>query len=311
MGVGAAGRLAPAMLLPLVSLEQSFRLARGHSPEDVAAALRHGAPLGRLIEHHDCLTRCMDRLGHLIADYEAADDCLPCGVVVVADRLRRGRGRFDRDWHAPDGGAWLALAWSDCLLPAQARLLPLAAGVACCETLRDCGVDACIKWVNDVHVGGRKIAGILSETLRGPRRGDITHCLGIGVNVNNTDFPGELRETATSLRLVSGGGTDLDLLRLRLLVKLRWNIGLLHLDEARSLAAGLEEGGSEDESLVLRAWRGLSDTVGRRVEYGFDVQRSPDYQATALGVDACGGLVLALDDGGRITEYGGEIRYLD
>ncbi len=311
MGVGSAGRLAPALLLPLVAAEESFRLSLGHAAEEVSAILRYGAPLGRLIEHHLCLPRCMDRLVALIAAYEAADDCLPCGVVVAADRLDRGRGRFERDWHAPAGGAWLALAWSDCLLPEQARLLPLAAGVACCETLRDHGVDARIKWVNDVHVGGRKIAGILSETLRGPRRGGITHCLGVGINVNNCDFPPHLQGTATSLRLLLGADTDLDLLRLRLLVKLRWNIGLLHLAEVRALAAGLEERGQSADSLLLEAWRGLSDSAGRRVEYGFDVYRAPDYQATALGIDACGGLVLALDDGSRITEYGGEIRYLD
>jgi len=288
-----------------------LRLAGGFSRETVTAALRHGAPLGRLIEHHVALPRCMGRLAAMMAEYEARGDALPCGTVVVADRLEEGRGRFAREWHAPGGGAWLAVAWSDSLMADQLALLPFAAGVACCETLREYAVDARIKWVNDVHVRGRKIAGILTETLYGPQRGQCMHCLGIGVNVNNAIFPPALRNSAVSLRQLLSRPVNLNRLRLQLLIKLRWNIGLLHFQEARALSLLLDETAEGEEALVLRNWRKLSDTLGRRVEYGFDVQHAPAYRATVLALDGRGGLEMALDDGTRLTEYGGEIRYLD
>ncbi|MCI5126497.1 MAG: hypothetical protein D3925_18970 [Candidatus Electrothrix sp. AR5] len=61
--------------------------------------------------------------------------------------------------------------------------------------------------------------------------------------------------------------------------------------------------------MLLAVWRKLSDTAGQRVEYGFDIEQKPLYQAHALEIDSCGGLVMELGDGSRVTEYSGEIVY--
>ena len=202
----------------------------------------------------------------------------------------------------------MAMAWPDTLLPEFSRLLPFAVGLACCRTIRNYQVDGRLKWVNDVLVQGKKIAGILCETVL-RRGGDRYHLLGVGVNGNNQIFPEELQGTATSIAGQLGHDVDLSEFIGRLLAELNWSIGLLHYDEELALQEqhGCEQGRS---SLLLTAWQQFSDSLGRRVVYGFDVQEKPLYKALVTGFDPCGGLIMELEDGSTITEYSGEIRYL-
>jgi len=106
----------------------------------------------------------------------------------------------------------------------------------------------------------------------------------------------------------------------RLLVKLRWNIGLLYYEETRRLEvlggiAKRHEAGAEnmhgDEHLLLKSYNGLTDIFNRRVLFGFDVQKNPLFEAVVVGLDNSGGLLLELDDASRIVQHSGEIIYLD
>jgi BirA family transcriptional regulator, biotin operon repressor / biotin---[acetyl-CoA-carboxylase] ligase len=304
---------------PPTTLELALREYRAGDPfrrffADVPAGcfarvLRYGAPVGSRIEEHEAIPRCMDRLKELIASRDAAQGPLPSGTVVMARELANGCGRFDREWHAPRGGLWLALAWADTLLPEYARLLPLAAGTACCEAVRHFGVAASLKWVNDLHLQGRKVGGILCETFSGGPAGDRYHLIGIGINCNNVFFPEPLRESALSMREALGAPVPLDKFALVLLGCLTWHFGLVHLQEELDLASGKDSADPPAESLVIEAWRRVSDTPGRRVIYGYDVVRRPLYAAVAEGVDPWGGLRLRLSDGTLLTEYSGEILY--
>ena len=252
----------------------------------------------------------MARLRQLIGRARTRGTSLASGTVVVADSLSGSTGRFDRSWHAPEGGLWLALAWADTLLPRYSALLPLAAGIACCETVLGLGVQGAIRWVNDVHLAGRKLAGILSETMTGPD-GERFHLLGIGLNVNNLDFPPELVAAATSLRAVTGCCYDRRAVAIRLLARLSWNIGLVHYCEERGLGEEVAVPTGRDTAPLIDRWRLLADSLGRRVVYGYDVVASPLYRARVVDIDPAGGLRMALDDGALLTEYSGEIRYLD
>lgn len=290
-----------------------FRTRYSHVPDPVAdKILRYGSPLGSLIECHDKISRCMQRLRVMIAETEAQGIALPSGTVVMAYELQSGSGRFNRTWHAPRGGLWLAVAWADTLLPEYTRLLPLAAGTACCEAIRSYGIDAAIKWVNDIHVYGRKIGGILCETHSAGAAGDRYHLVGIGINCNVEEFPDELQGSAVSMHEILGVPVDLDHFALNLLASLIWNFGQVHLQEEYDLEKrGSDPSMNKKNSMVVDAWLQLSDTLGRRVRYGYDVVRQPLYSAKVIDIDPQGGLVMQLDDGGTVTEYSGEIIYLD
>ena len=106
----------------------------------------------------------------------------------------------------------------------------------------------------------------------------------------------------------------------RLLAKLRWNIGLLYYQEALDLEKhgtiierrGAQPGSSsQDEHLLLQSYKGLTDIYNRRVLFGFDVFQNPLIEATVLGLDHTGALILELDDSSKVVQHSGEIIYLD
>jgi BirA family biotin operon repressor/biotin-[acetyl-CoA-carboxylase] ligase len=184
--------------------------------------------------------------------------------------------------------------------------------MACCEAIRSYGIEARIKWVNDVHVAGRKICGVLCESFASATFAEEYVLIGVGLNINNLAFPAELGATAVSMKEILGRDTDLTGFAARLLAKFSWNFGLLCHDEAQRLAADDGSGAHLPESLLLSAWRELSDTVGRKVWFGFDVQQKPQYRAEVLGIAPDGGIILRhLESGAEIVEHSGELLYID
>jgi BirA family biotin operon repressor/biotin-[acetyl-CoA-carboxylase] ligase len=287
------------------------RLLR-YPSEVVHAVYRYGAPVGSTIQHLPLAERLMPLARQRINEYEARGQSCPSGLVFLADELTDGRGRFQRSWHAPPGGLWLTLVMANTLLPESMRLYPLAAGMACCEAVRSYGIDARLKWVNDVHVAGRKICGVLCESFTSAAHGEEYILIGVGLNINNLTFPPELGASAVSMKEILGRDTDLASFGARLLAKFAWSFGLLCYDEAQRLNADDGSGAQLPDSLLLGAWRELSDTVGRRVWFGFDVQQEPQYRAEVLGIAQDGGIILRhLESGAEIVEHSGELLYID
>ncbi len=247
----------------------------------------------------------MNQARKLVNESEQSGCSFASGTVILADELIGGKGRFQRIWHAPLGGIWMTVVLVNTFVPAISRLLPLAAGVAACETVRQFAIPARLKWVNDVQVHGKKVAGILVESFIGSKSGEEYILIGLGLNVNNSDFPAELSSLACSMKEVGGASYNQQQVITDLLAKLRWNIGLLAYQEEQQLA------GMEECTLLQDQWRKLSDCVGKQVAYGHDVQQDHQYEAQILGLDDDGGLRMKLtEDGVVITEYGGEIVYL-
>ncbi len=272
--------------------------------------LRYGAVVGSSLSFFPSLDRGMDHARKIINDHEDSGLSFASGMIIGAGTLTAGRGRFRRGWHAPEGGLWLTMVLVNTLLPDSSRLLPLAAGIACCETMRSCGLAASLKWPNDTMVEGRKVGGILTETMVGNHSGEEYVLVGIGLNVNNHDFPPELVETAASIAQLAGRSFDLGQVVLDLLAKLSWNIGLLHWGEDQYLA-NINHEAAARHHFLLSSYRQLTDSIGRRVMFGYDVQEKPQYEAEVLGVDDDGGIRLRmLEDGHEVSENSGEIVYL-
>ena len=115
----------------------------------------------------------------------------PEGAVILVDEQTGGRGRFGRQWYSPKGGIWMSVI----LHPPDPSLIAIIAGIAVCKALHMNGVLPGIKWPNDIVLNGKKIGGILTEII------DKIVILGIGVNLNIREFPGELEATASSVFL--------------------------------------------------------------------------------------------------------------
>lgn len=136
------------------------------------------------------------------------------GAAFFTDDQRGGRGRHGRSWVSPPG---TSLALSVALWPKDAAagslsLLPVAASAAVACTLRDlCGLDAVLKWPNDVLVSGLKVSGALLEAAwKGRAHSGLA--LGSGVNLlqEERDWPQDLRDRAASVRSLGGAVPSLE-----------------------------------------------------------------------------------------------------
>jgi BirA family transcriptional regulator, biotin operon repressor / biotin---[acetyl-CoA-carboxylase] ligase len=204
---------------------------------------------------------------------ELAATGAPHGTLVTAAEQTAGRGRQGRTWSAATGRALLC----SLVVRDPPRLLPLAAGVAVAETVESAapGARALVKWPNDVHVDGRKVAGILVEGR--PQEGWAVVGIGLNVALRPDDFPVELRETAGSL------GLDVDAVEPTLATM---------LDAlARWVAA--------DPDLVLSAVRGRDALLDQPVRWAGGVGRGG-------GIDGDGRLVVVTDSG-RVELDAGEV----
>jgi BirA family transcriptional regulator, biotin operon repressor / biotin---[acetyl-CoA-carboxylase] ligase len=198
------------------------------------------------------------------------------GEVVIAERQTAGRGRRGREWFSPPGkNLYFSAVLRPDLPPYRAAELTLVAAVALCHAVRRAGVDAGIKWPNDLVVEGRKLCGILTEMAADPDRLQWV-VLGAGVNVNAAaaDFPGELRRAATSLALERGQPVPRALFA---------GAALTLLEEWLDRHA---EGGF---AAIRDEWRVLSDTLGRLVRVTADGR---EIEGVAEDLDETGALLV-------------------
>ena len=135
------------------------------------------------------------------------------GTLIIAEHQTAGRGRYGRRWDAPSGKCLLvSVVLRHRLLRDQVALPNLIGAIAIAQAIRTrYELDARIKVPNDVRIKGKKVAGVLTELVYDDQRQPF-FVLGFGVNVNSilADFPSELRETATSVRIAAAKVSNKD-----------------------------------------------------------------------------------------------------
>lgn len=198
------------------------------------------------------------------------------GTAVIADSQSAGRGRLGRSWVSPAGSnLYTSIVLRPPLPPSEAQTLTLMAAVAVAETVAEwLGYDPILKWPNDILIGSRKTAGILTEMSSETDR--INHViLGIGVNLNSrsSTLPEPLNRDATSIMEMSGNEVERHHFTAALYSKLeKWY--KCYLDD------GFDG--------VRRAWQGYFGYKGRQVT----VSGHPAVEGTCMGIDERGALVV-------------------
>ena len=224
---------------------------------------------------------------------EAAAAGAPEGLVVLADSQSAGRGRLGRNWASPEGvNIYCSVLLRPQLSPQDAPQLTFLSAVATAEVLDEvCGLNARVKWPNDVLVNGRKIPGLLNEL--GAETEQIHFLvLGIGLNVNMSadQFPADLRYPATSVMLETGTTQA----RLPLVRALLRRIDELYHD---LLAEGFGP--------LRRRWEARFDFLDRQVEVD---QGQRIISGVVAGLDTDGALRLFLPDGRSERILAGDVR---
>lgn len=240
----------------------------------------------------------------------------PEGLVIVAEAQTAGRGRQGRSWISRPGAALMFSAllrpWE---VPQAARgWVPLLAGVATVSALRDMaglcapdsggadfgapGIDARLKWPNDVMIGEKKLGGILAE-----QSGDAI-VVGVGINVLGAE-PDLPVPTATSLEAHRVGQID----RTDLLVGILRQLERWYLAWRTTCATGVGVGGAGATACGLRAeYLGLSATVGQQVRVHLPGSRV--LAGTATDIDDAGCLLVRADDGDTHAISAGDVIHL-
>lgn len=122
----------------------------------------------------------------------------PNGSVFIAKKQTNGRGRRGREWSSKSGGVWMSVLLRPQITDDKLSQLTLIAGLSVNEAMKRFGIAPKIKWPNDVVVSGKKISGILTELLCDKEQNPVV-IVGIGINVNISDFPDEIKDVATSV----------------------------------------------------------------------------------------------------------------
>ncbi len=137
-----------------------------------------------------------------------AEEGEPHGTTVVANTQSAGRGRRGRLWQSPAGSAiYMTIMLKPQFVPDKASMLTLVMALSVADAIVEAtGLAAGIKWPNDIVVNKKKVCGILTEM-----NAELDYIqyvvIGVGINVNNNcpeEFPEEIRQTATSLKIESG-----------------------------------------------------------------------------------------------------------
>ena len=215
----------------------------------------------------------------------------PNGTIVSANYQESGRGRFKRKWVSPSGDN---IQISVLLKPKQQELKYLnifasMAVLATCE--QTLGVDGSIKWPNDVQINGKKIAGILTETvLEGEK---VVSCvIGIGLNVNlDVKTQAEIEETATSLKCEKGRYISRSVILKELIQQLDFYYSQI----------------SDGRSLTQR-WSDKLSTIGKKVTLSFGKNPNDNILVgLAESISDDGGLIIRKEDGSLFTANAGEV----
>jgi BirA family transcriptional regulator, biotin operon repressor / biotin---[acetyl-CoA-carboxylase] ligase len=221
-----------------------------------------------------------------------ARDGVAEGMALFAEKQTRGRGRLGRSWHSPHGlGVYVSILFRPKMpVPAITRLTIAAAASLARAIAGVTGLKPEIKWPNDLLLGGRKVAGILTEMNAEMDR--VRHAIvGMGVDVNHQDgdFPPELRRLATSLRIESGRRIPRGELAVMMLRE-------LDRDYARAMSNRFEELADE--------WEAGCTTIGQQVVIRMG---SRQLRGRAESLDADGALLLRTEHGHLERVVGGDV----
>ncbi len=215
------------------------------------------------------------------------------GFLAVADRQVSGRGRRGRVWETPSG---ISIAMSIVLRPEIATecasMLTLVAALSVADAIRNVtGLEAGIKWPNDIVINGKKVCGILTEMSI--EFSAINYVVvGIGVNVNNSIFPQELSDIATSIYMEKGEMVSRSRLIAEILIAFeRYYKVFLETQDLSELKSYYEA-------------RLVNKDAHVRV---LSANGKVDDEGTALGIDDIGRLVIKSDDGSTKNIMAGEV----
>ena len=206
------------------------------------------------------------------------------GTVIIAETQTKARGRSAKHWESPKGGIWLSIILKPNINPSKFPLITLFTGVAVTKTIKKLGLNAKIKWPNDVLINNKKISGILTESniisSNANPRNYIVVGVGIDTNLKINDFKDkELKNRITTLNEELGKNINENEFIAKFLTEFEEIYNLYKKEEFKT---------------TLDDWRSLSDTIGKNVKIK---QLNEEKYGYAIGINDEGNLIIKKSNG--------------
>lgn len=221
------------------------------------------------------------------------------GRIVTAKTLTHAKGRFERKWFAEEGGLWLAITIYNEFLETSQSLIPFIPGIVMARCAHHLGIkEARIKWINDLHINGKKLGGVLIENV------DSWLIIGMGININNS-LPSQI--PCESFKNLLKREVPVFEVLFICVYWLRYYFGFLRFYEKCILNEIYVP------NLIIEDFKSFSDSLGRCVAFSYNFDREDFIIAYTLNITEKGSLILELSeiDSSHIVEVStGEIIYL-
>lgn len=225
-----------------------------------------------------------------------AEEGEPHGTIVVADMQTAGKGRRGRGWQSSSGtSAYFTILLRPDFTPDKASMITLVIALSVAEAIEElAGVEAQIKWPNDIVVHKKKVCGILTEMATTPEMDEIQYVIvGVGVNINHAtagDFPEEIRDKATSLKIETGHHINRAALLERILERFEKNYETFEQ--------------TVDLSGLRTAYQAHLINIDAEVRV---LDPAGEYTGISRGISHLGELIVEKENGEKVSVYAGEV----
>ncbi len=241
--------------------------------------------MGRKIYYYDSIDSTNDKARDIAFEEKE-------GTAVISEEQLKGKGRLGRDWISPKGkGIYLSMILKPDMGPAKAGVITLLGAAALHSALKNLGIEAQIKWPNDILIKDKKIAGILTEMSA--ELNMINYIvIGIGVNVNleEKDIDQSIKDKATSIKISQEKSID----RKKLLANIFNEFEKLYIDFVENA----------DTKKAIEICRKNSATIGREVKL---IKANKARKGKALDINERGELLVEFEDGELENIFSGEV----
>ena len=211
------------------------------------------------------------------------------GSVIISEEQTKGKGRLGRVWESKAGeGIWMSIILKPNIIPNKAPFITLIAGASIVKALNILGVDAKIKWPNDITINNKKLSGILTELSAEIERVNYI-VVGIGMNVKDTDFEEELKDKATSLYKENYNVSRIDIVK-----EILCQFEKLYLDYIEK----------DDKKEVLGICRQYSAIINKEI---YVIKNDQKELVDCIGINEEGNLIIKNKDGKLEEIMSGEV----
>lgn len=215
------------------------------------------------------------------------------GTTIISEVQTQGKGRMGRSFYSPLGmGIYMSVIIRPKLSVEHSLLITSCAAVAVAEAIEKvAGMDCKIKWVNDIYSGKKKLCGILTEASVNIEQGGLEYAIvGIGLNVQNVNFPKVVSDIATSIKLETNENVSRSVLTAEILNCLEERLDNIH------------------DKNFINEYRRRSNVIGKRIEV---TQGENIFTVKCIDIDECGRLIVRNEKGEEKALSSGTIRVVN